>query len=196
MKVYTAAQIREIDAYTIEHEPISSINLMERASIAVAKEIFERWGNSVSYKVFAGPGNNGGDALAVSRLLAKAGCRVSVYLFNTKGNLSPDCQTNKIRLRESRNVNFVEVTSSFAPPVLKSEDVVIDGLFGTGVNRPLSGGFAGVVKYINSSDATIVSIDVPSGLMCEDNEHNVADHIVKADYTFTFQYPKLAFFFP
>ncbi|MBO4664719.1 MAG: NAD(P)H-hydrate dehydratase [Bacteroidaceae bacterium] len=196
MKVYTAAQIREIDAYTIEHEPISSINLMERASIAVAKEIFERWGDSVSYKVFAGPGNNGGDALAVSRLLAKSGCRVSVYLFNTKGNLSPDCQTNKIRLRESRNVNFVEVTSSFAPPVLKSEDVVIDGLFGTGVNRPLSGGFAGVVKYINSSDATIVSIDVPSGLMCEDNEHNVADHIVKADYTFTFQYPKLAFFFP
>ena len=196
MKVYTAAQIREIDAFTIEHESISSLNLMERASIAVAKELFERWGNSVSYKVFAGPGNNGGDALAVSRLLAKAGCRVSVYLFNTKGNLSPDCQTNKIRLRESRNVNFVEVTSSFAPPILNSDDVVIDGLFGTGVNRPLSGGFAGVVKYINSSDATVVSIDVPSGLMCEDNEHNVADHIVKADYTFTFQYPKLAFFFP
>ena len=196
VKVYSAAQIKEIDAYTIEHEPISSVNLMERASIAVAHEIMERWGNAVSYKVFAGPGNNGGDALAVSRIMAKAGCRVSVYLFNTKGSLSPDCQTNKIRLHECRNVNFVEVTSSFAPPVLGADDVVIDGLFGTGVSRPLSGGFASMVKYINASEATVVSIDVPSGLMCEDNENNVADHIIKADYTFTFQYPKLSFLFP
>ena len=196
MKIYTAAQIREIDAYTIANEPISSVNLMERASIAVAGEILERWGDSVSYKVFAGPGNNGGDALAVSRLLAKSGCRVSVYLFNTKGKLSPDCEANRERLKECHSVNFVEVTSSFAPPVLNAGDVVIDGLFGTGVTRPLSGGFACVVKYINASDATVVSIDVPSGLMCEDNENNVLDHIVKADYTFTFQYPKLAFLFP
>lgn len=196
MKIYTAAQIREIDAYTIANEPISSINLMERASTAFARKFMERWGTSVVLKVFAGPGNNGGDALAVSRILATMGYRVSVYLFNTKGTLSPDCQTNKIRLRECRNINFVEVTSSFAPPVLNEGDVVIDGLFGTGVTRPLNGGFASVVKYINSSKATVVSIDVPSGLMCEDNEHNVKDHIIKADYTFTFQYPKLAFFFP
>ena len=146
MKIYTAAQIREIDAYTIANEPISSVNLMERASIAVAGEILERWGDSVLYKVFAGPGNNGGDALAVSRLLAKSGCRVSVYLFNTKGKLSLDCEANRERLKECHSVNFVEVTSSFAPPVLNAGDVVIDGLFGTGVTRPLSGGFACVGK--------------------------------------------------
>lgn len=196
VKIYTAEQIREIDAYTIANEPITSINLMERASAAFAQKFMERWGSSVVLKVFAGPGNNGGDALAVSRILACQGYRVSVYLFNTKGSLSPDCQTNKIRLRECRNINFVEVTSSFAPPVLNEGDVVIDGLFGTGVTRPLNGGFASVVKYINASPATVVSIDVPSGLICEDNEYNVVDHIIKADYTFTFQYPKLSFFFP
>ena len=110
MKIYTAEQIREIDAYTIANEPISSVNLMERASIAVAGEILERWGDSVSYKVFAGPGNNGGDALAVSRLLAKSGCRVSVYLFNTKGKLSPDCEANRERLKECHSDIFVCTT--------------------------------------------------------------------------------------
>ncbi len=196
MKILTAAQIRQLDAYTIEHEPISSFDLMERASTSFAQKVMELWDRTVSFIVFAGPGNNGGDALAVSRLLSKAGYRLRVYLFNTTGKLSPDCQENKRWINDCRNVEFHEVTASFSPPVLRKEDVVIDGLFGTGVTRPLSGGFASVVKYINASQATVVSIDVPSGLMCEDNYNNVADHIIKASYTFTFQYPKLAFFFP
>lgn len=196
MKILTAAQIRQLDAYTIEHEPISSYDLMERASISFAKKVMERWERSVVLTVFAGHGNNGGDALAVSRILSKEGYRLKVYLFNTKGNLSPDCQENRRRIHDCRNVEFYEITNSFNPPVLKEDDVVIDGLFGTGVSRPLSGGFASVVKYINDSPATVVSIDVPSGLMCEDNEGNVDSHIIKARYTFTFQYPKLSFFFP
>ena len=81
------------------------------------------------------------------------------------------------------------------PPVISEDDIIIDGLFGTGLSRPLMGGFAAVVKYINSSEATVVSIDVPSGLMTEDNTTNVMTHVVRADYTFTFQYNKLAFLF-
>ena len=166
MKILTAEQIKQLDAYTIEHEPIASIDLMERASRAFANRIMAEWAPDTVVKVFAGPGNNGGDALAVSRMLAEAGYAVSVYLFNTKGHLSPDCEENKQRLLTCGNVDFVEVTTTFDPPVLEASDLVIDGLFGTGVTRPLNGGFASVVKYINASCATVVAIDVPSGLMC------------------------------
>ncbi len=195
MKILSATQFKEIDAFTIENEPIDSIDLMERASKAVAAEIMKRWDNNTPVTVFAGPGNNGGDALAVARILAGQEYDVCVYIFNTNGSLSADCMKNKLRLEAIGNVKFTEVTSSFTPPSLGVGDVVVDGLFGTGVTRPLNGGFASVVKYINASPATVVSIDVPSGLMCEDNTYNVMNHIIRADYTFTFQYPKLAFFF-
>ena len=156
-------QIKELDAYTIENEPVASIDLMERASQALAKTISERWNTETPFTVFAGPGNNGGDALAVSRLLAQQGYRVEVYLFNTKGSLSPDCETNKKRLTELSGIDFHEITTQFVPPELTARHVVLDGLFGSGLNKPLSGGFAAVVKYINSSPATVVALDVPSG---------------------------------
>lgn len=206
MKILSAAQLKIVDAYTIEHEPVSSTNLMERASRAVADRICARWTAKTPVKVFAGPGNNGGDALAIARMLGESNYKVYVYLFNTSDTLSPDCQINKQRLMDfqevkqsatgMRNVELTEVTSQFTPPKLEEGDLVIDGLFGTGLSRPLNGGFASVVKYINASCATVVSIDVPSGLMCEDNTYNVMNHIVKANVTYTIQYPKLAFFFP
>ena len=92
-------------------------------------------------------------------------------------------------------VKFHEISTQFVPPTLTSRHLVIDGLFGSGLNKPLSGGFAAVVKYINSSPATILSIDVPSGLMCEENTFNVKAHIIRADVTFSLQFPKLAFLF-
>lgn len=206
MKILSAAQLKAVDAYTIEKELASSTDLMERASRAVADKIRSRWTIDTPMKVFAGPGNNGGDALAIARMLSEANYKVYVYLFNTSGRLSPDCQLNKQRLLDFQNVKkdmmgvhnveFTEVTSQFTPPKLEEGDLIIDGLFGTGLSRPLNGGFASVVKYINASPATVVSIDVPSGLMCEDNTYNVMNHIVKANYTYTIQYPKLAFFFP
>ena len=205
MKILSSAQLKIVDAYTIEHEPVSSTNLMERASRAVADKIRSRWSIDTPVKIFAGPGNNGGDALAIARMLGETNYKVYVYLFNTSEKLSPDCQINKLRLIDFqdvkqnmlgvRNVEFVEVTSQFTPPKLEEGDLVVDGLFGTGLSRPLNGGFASVVKYINASPATVVSIDVPSGLMCEDNTYNVMNHIVKANFTYTIQYPKLAFFF-
>ncbi len=205
MKILSAAQIKSVDAYTIEHEHISSIDLMERASRAIVNKICSKWNTKTIVKIFAGPGNNGGDALAVARMLGELSFKVYVYLFNTGEQLSPDCMKNKQRLldyqTESHNygpngVEFVEVTNSFTPPKLEEGDLVIDGLFGTGLSRPLNGGFASVVKYINAAPATVVAIDVPSGLMCEDNTYNVMNHVIQADFTFTFQNPKLAFFFP
>ena len=88
MKIFTGTQIRELDTYTIEHEPIRSIDLMERAAKAVTRVIAERWDTRMNVVVFAGPGNNGGDALAVARMLGEQGYTVSVYLFNIHNNLS------------------------------------------------------------------------------------------------------------
>ena len=100
MKIFTSNQIHELDKYTIEHEPISSLDLMERAAKVLTHAMMGVWSVSTPVVVFAGPGNNGGDALAVARMLAEQGYRVSAYLFNISGHLSPDCATNKKRLKE------------------------------------------------------------------------------------------------
>ena len=92
-------------------------------------------------------------------------------------------------------VTFHEISTQFVPPTLTPEHLVIDGLFGSGLNKPLSGGFAAVVKYINASPAMVVSIDIPSGLMGEENTFNVKSNIIRADVTFSLQLPKLAFLF-
>lgn len=196
MKILTGAQIRELDQYTIAHEPVSSLDLMERAASALTAAIAEEWPSHTPVVVFAGPGNNGGDALAVARMLSGRGYSVDVYLFNVKQHLSEDCEANMQRLVENSGVNtFVEVTQNFDPPVLDARTLVIDGLFGAGLDRPLSGGFASLVSYINQSPAKVVSIDMPSGLMTEDNTANDRAAIVRADLTLTLQTVKLAMLF-
>ena len=166
---------------------------MERAANALTEAITNRWDSETPVTVFAGPGNNGGDALAVARMMAEKGYKVEVFLFNTKGELSPDCQANKELVEMMDEITFHEVSTQFAPPTLTDEHLVIDGLFGSGLNKPLSGGFAAVV--INSSPATVASIDIPSGLMGEENTFNVRANIIRADVTFSLQLPKLAFLF-
>ena len=197
MKIFTNAQIRELDKYTIEHEPIKSIDLMERAAKALTHAIAGRWMPTVPVVVFAGRGNNGGDALAVARLLTEMGYQVQTYLFNIGGPMSADCTENKRRLLEVKKAKnlFTEVTQEFDPPHLERGMLVVDGLFGSGLNKPLSGGFASLVKYINSSKAEVVSIDVPSGLMTEDNTYNVRQNIVRATLTLTLGQKKLSMLF-
>ena len=196
MKIFTGTQIRELDTYTIEHEPIRSIDLMERAAKAVTRVIAERWDTRMNVVVFAGPGNNGGDALAVARMLGEQGYTVSVYLFNIHNNLSDECSINKKRLGDGHRVkNFTEVTLDFDPPKLDADTLVIDGLFGSGLNKPLAGGFASLAKYINQSPSKVVSIDIPSGLMTEDNTYNVRQNIIRATLTLTLGQKKLSMLF-
>lgn len=196
MKIFTAAQIHELDKYTIEHEPIKAIDLMERAAKTIARAIMEEWTDRTPVVVFAGPGNNGGDGLAVARLLAEANYQVSVYLFNIHNQLSENCATNRQRLIDSKRVpKFTEITLNFDPPELSPDTLVVDSLFGSGINKPLMGGFASLVKYINQSSAPVVSIDMPSGLMCEDNSYNIRTNIIKATLTLTLQQKKLSMMF-
>ena len=196
MKIFTSAQIKELDKFTIENEPISSLNLMERAAQTMTRAITEVWSVTTPVVVFAGPGNNGGDALAIARMMAEQGYQVSVYLFNISGYLSPDCAANKKQIEENKRIQkFVEVTQEFDPPQLEANMLVVDGLFGSGLNKPLAGGFSSLVKYINASQAKVVSIDLPSGLMAEDNTYNVRANIIRAHMTLTLQQPKLSFLF-
>ena len=196
MKIFTSAQIHELDKYTIENEPVSSIELMERAAKALTQAITDRWAATTPVVIFAGSGNNGGDALAVARLLADQGYQVVAYLFNISGSLSPDCAANRQRLKDNKRVKeFIEVINEFDPPRLEAHMLVVDGLFGSGINKPLAGGFASLAKYINASPCQVVSIDVPSGLMTEDNTFNVRANIIRANQTLTLGQPKLSFLF-
>ena len=133
MKIISSTQLKELDKYTIAKEPVASIDLMERAAEELTRAITHRWDTSFHIAVFAGPGNNGGDALAVARMLSKQNYHVEVFLFNTKGKLSEECQTNLERLKECGSVYFTEVSTQFDPPVLTEKHLVVDGLFGSGL---------------------------------------------------------------
>ena len=195
MKIYSNESLKRIERATIASDGISEVDLMERAASAVTYEIISRGLNRARIVIFAGPGNNGGDALAVARMLYEQGCRPEVYLFNPTAHMSECCSINRNRLLEMEDVVFTEVVNNFSPPELDATDVVIDGLFGTGLNNPLRGGYAALVQYINNSDAYVVSIDMPSGLFGEWNEENDRRNIIMANLTLAFSSKRLSFFF-
>jgi NAD(P)H-hydrate epimerase len=196
MKLFTCNQITEIDQLTMKLEPISSIDLMERASAQVADWIILHVGNTQPVYFFAGPGNNGGDALAVARMLAWAGLNCTVFLSTFGRELKGDPAVNWQRLEEQNKVLLKRIDSGNEIPEIPSEVLIIDGLFGSGLNKPLNGLAKKIVEKINQSGAEVISIDIPSGLFGEDNSGNDLSGIIKASQTLTFQFPKLSFFFP
>jgi NAD(P)H-hydrate epimerase len=199
IKIFATGQIKSLDNYTIEHEPVRQVDLVERAATAFTETFLLRYTKQTRVVVLAGQGNNGADALAIARLLVEEHdfIHVETYLFNpATGRLSAACEHNKRRLMEISAARLTLVSGPFSPPVLGQHDVVIDGLFGSGLNRPLEGGFAAMVAYVNESEATVVSIDMPSGLFGEDNSGNVPKYIMRADETLTFGFPKLSFLLP
>lgn len=196
MNIFSPKQIHEIDNATCHAQGINSLELMERAASAVSVELMSRFLPSQRFVVVAGPGNNGGDALAVARQLIEQGYRkVEIFLFNVTEKLSHDCDEMRKKLITMEGIDFTEVTKEFSPPYLSENDVVVDGLFGVGLSHPLSGGFKALAKLINESGAYVVSIDIPSGLFCDWNNGAIHSNIVHADLTLTFQFPKLAFMF-
>jgi NAD(P)H-hydrate epimerase len=198
MKFFSSDKIRALDAYTIVHEPIASINLMERAAEQLAGWIIKRFPKDTGFKIVAGPGNNGGDGFALARILVRKGYpNITVYLLQISESLSPDSEMNRKRLlKESQVViHTIKLASDF--PMIDENDYLIDGLFGSGLSRPLSGIAANLVQYLNKSvKKGVIAIDIPSGLFSEDNSNNALSNIINADYTLTFQLPKLSFFFP
>jgi ADP-dependent NAD(P)H-hydrate dehydratase / NAD(P)H-hydrate epimerase len=196
MKLFTCKQIAGIDHQTMQLEPISSIDLMERASFKIADWLIHHIDRNRKVYFFAGPGNNGGDALAVARMLAWSNLNCTVYLANFGREIKGDPAINWQRLEEQNKVILKKIDSEDSIPEIPTDAIVIDGLFGSGLNKPLDGLAKKIVEQINQSGATIISIDIPSGLFGEDNSGNDLSTIIKADNTLTFQFPKLSFLFP
>lgn len=196
MKIFDTRDIKEIDNYTIRHEPVASIDLMERAAKGCTEWIVKKFTVDTSIRIFTGPGNNGGDGWAIARLLADKGYK-KVELFNLQISpvISPDSELNRNRLINQAKipVNYIDKPDQF--PKLIPTDVVIDALFGSGLSRPLEGLSFQLVKHINQSRCTVISIDIPSGLFGEDNSRNAEEAIIRAHHTLTFQFPKRSFFY-
>lgn len=194
MKILSAEQIRILDKYTIEHEPVASVDLMERAAMSLAKELENRIGNDVSVMIFCGRGNNGGDGLVVARYLAhKLIKRVSVFVVKTKANPSKDFLINERRYTEVATIRYIENENDI--PKIAANTVVVDALVGTGLNKPITGIFSSVVHAIHRSKAVIYAVDIPSGLYC-DALNGLKDTVIKASEVFTFHAPKLSFLLP
>lgn len=195
MKLFTCKQIAEIDQLTMKLEPISSIDLMERASMQVADWIINNIGNNRPFWFFAGPGNNGGDALAVARMLTYANFNCTAFICSFGKELSGDPALNLERLKEQNKVTIQSIDLENMIPEIPSDVIIIDGLFGSGLTRPLNGLAAEIVRKINQSGAIVISIDIPSGLMGEYNSNTELSAIIKATHTLTFEFPKISFLF-
>lgn len=197
MKVLSAQQTREADHYTIQNEPVSSIELMERASRLCSDWLLKHFNHNYAFIVVCGNGNNGGDGLCIARHLNEAGKKVVVKIVRGSGKDSADFEYNLELIKLKKSVTVDEFTASFSlRNNLNTRDIVIvDAIFGSGLSREPSGIHAEAIAAINNAPFVRVAIDIPSGLYCDDNSKNSGNHIVHANHTLTFQYPKLSFFF-
>ena len=209
MKILPVENIREADAFTIENEPIDSVDLMERAASKVYEWFMKRCKTKeVSVKIFCGIGNNGGDGLALARMLFFTGIIPQVFVVRFSDKMSRDCEMNFNRLKEETETPMYDIFSEDDFPLINDKDIVVDAIFGSGLNRNIEGFAAELIKHLNDNNAIRIAIDIPSGLLAlgsqqtTDNgqqlsskSHN-SHQIFKADYTLSFQFPKLAFMFP
>ena len=201
LPVLSAEQLRRLDAWTIAHEPITSIELMERAAIRCVEWLGAHRGELFAdaatkeqrYLILVGPGNNGGDGLAMARILSAAGHPVRVCQPFEQLELSYDNAMNLSRM-EDASIAVVSSSPAGGPPQVCPGEIVIDALFGTGLSRPLEGDQRRFVQRLNEQKANVIAIDLPSGLFPEDNARNDMEGVVRATWTLTFQLPKLAFF--
>ena len=195
MKILTAQQIKEADAYIIKNEPIKSIDLMDRASQQCVNWLVNKFDKTVSFTCFCGVGNNGGDGLAIARMLKQKGYEIIVYGVCFSEKHTPDFEQNISRLK-SIGLQPILLTDKDYTFNLSPKTVIIDAIFGSGLTRPIDGFVAEIIHKINNTDVDIIAIDMPSGLFTESNINNKLENIILAKYTLTFQQPKLTMLFP
>ncbi|MCW3118786.1 MAG: NAD(P)H-hydrate dehydratase [Chitinophagaceae bacterium] len=190
MKIFNAAEIKAWDQFTIQHEPISSIDLMERAAGMCVEWIKQNELLSHPFIIFCGKGNNGGDGLAIGRMLAELFCNVTVYIIESGYMGTAEFQVNLARLHQTRaDIRYIQTEENFHE--LNPPAIIIDALFGAGLNRPLEGITAKLAAHINHSRCGVMAIDIPSGLFTDQSSKgNIA---VKANDTLSFQCYKTAF---
>lgn len=192
MKIFSPTQIRKLDALTMKEQEISSWELMERA----ARSFFDFLDNAGllergnGFAVLCGTGNNGGDGMAVARMLAEANCDVQVFILPISGNESEDFRKNKYLAGEY--FDEMPIVESFKElTIIEPSRIIIDAVLGIGLNRPLDKKWQDILSFASILGVTRISIDIPSGLYAE----QLTEHLsFSADITYTFQTPKLAFF--
>jgi NAD(P)H-hydrate epimerase len=189
-----AEQLKSWDYQTMKQLPISSIDLMEKAAYACVKWIAKRFDTNNTFTVLCGPGNNGGDGLAIARLLADENfpCRIFIAQFNNK--TSVDFEINLKRLKHYPQIEIQYLQPDLITNIeLNTNLVLIDALFGYGLNRPLDGHYLNLIKHINHSKCKIIAIDIPSGMPADMDVYHSRFECIKADYTLTFESPKQTF---
>jgi hydroxyethylthiazole kinase-like uncharacterized protein yjeF len=191
IKILDAKQIKEWDAYTIQHEPIASIDLMERACREFVVWFTNQFNALNKIGVVCGTGNNGGDGLAVARLLKEWNYPVKVWIVRGAVKETDDFKINLERLKGK--VEIYEIATSSDKGLFHDRDILIDAIFGSGLSRPVEGIYSQVIDCVNQTNATRVAVDLPSGLL---SNANSSGSIVNADYTISFQWPKLSFLLP
>ena len=190
MNLYSTAQIKEWDAYTIQHEPIASIDLMERAAHKCVEWILANKNSQTAFRIFCGKGNNGGDGIAIARLLFEKNIKSEVYILEIGKLGSDDFQANLQRLHELPvTIHFIQTADHF--PEMFPNEIIIDALFGSGLNKPLEGLSQELVNHLNSSPNEIISIDLPSGLFADQSSKTYT--VIEANDTLSFQSYKKAF---
>ncbi len=195
LPLLTSAQIHEADAYTIAHEPISSVNLMERAVKAFTGWFINHFTEKTeAIAIYCGTGNNGGDGLAIARLLKYQGyLKIIVYVARFSDKVSDDFNVQLQNLQQTGIIPHDLNRSGTWPQ--EDSDIIIDALLGSGLNKPLTGDYERLVKQLNDAHKTIVSVDTPTGLPSEGEVEPDAASI-KADLVITFQQPKISFLLP
>lgn len=190
MQIFDAAQIHAWDEYTIRNEPVTSLELMERAAAACYAWLLSNGYENRRFAILCGKGNNGGDGLALARMLSRGASEVAVYILEFGHKGTEDFQQNLALLHET-TASIAFIPNEAAIPELTGDQVIIDAIFGSGLNRHLEGLTAELVARLNGSGSEIISIDLPTGLFAD--RHSESHHIVKALHTLTFQSLKFAF---
>jgi ADP-dependent NAD(P)H-hydrate dehydratase / NAD(P)H-hydrate epimerase len=190
LKILNSEQIKKHDQFTIQDESISSLDLMERASRAFVSWFIERYDATQKVGIVCGTGSNGGDGLAIARLLHEWNYPVKVWIVSGGVKESPDFTANLKRLEK---ISVEEITTKAESNLFSDRTILIDAIFGSGLSRPVEGIYRTVIDCLNNSKAIKLAVDIPSGLFVDRLSHGI---IFKAHHTVSFQHPKLAFLMP
>ena len=194
MKILSASAIRQWDEYTIQHEPISSIDLMERAALRCTEWLVQQYPAETSFGIFCGKGNNGGDGLAIARLLLERNYAVTVHILEFGHLGTDDFQANLTRLHHLPAADIHFIQSEEHLHAVPDGQIIIDAILGSGTNREVEGITASLIDHMNRAGCEIISIDIPSGLFVDESSKGIKT--VKANYTLSFQCYKMALLVP
>ena len=191
----TSAQMRTADEFTIINTPITSLKLMERAANAfVDAFLLDGYTTDIPIAIFCGKGDNGADGLVIARLLiAKGFSKISVNVVDFSEKQRDNFTVNLEKLK-SNNIDILYINKPnqiYVDP----KAIVVDAIFGSGLNKPLAGDFELLVRVINDLGNKIYAVDVPSGFFT-DGEMSASYNGIRAFKTICFQRPKINFYFP